>query len=169
MWVDSLLRRLSPAVVVLLGVLAALVSLALLGLRDATRVDSFNHKITWHCQGVFPDILHSTARVPRPDSPRLVTAAAIDRERRQQCAVAARDRLAGVLLMSAGIGIATMVVLAGFARTTAKRSAATVERSAATFESPTIADQLERLARLHLAGDLTDEEFAAAKRSLVSQ
>jgi hypothetical protein len=61
------------------------------------------------------------------------------------------------------VGFLALVILAGLTRSGARRhNAPPVSGSA-----PLIADQLQKLVQLHGAGDLSDDEFARAKRPLL--
>ena len=163
MWVDSLLRKLSPVKVVLLSLFTALLAFVLLGIRDTKRVDSLNPVITHACEGFLPDIFDSTklnSRLGRKTEIGLLDL----REpiRVQECAKAARDQFSRLVVQSVAIGLGMAVVLAGLARSGARR-----RDESASGDSPPIADQLQKLVQLHDTGGLSDDEFAAAKRTLL--
>ena len=142
---------------------AALLAFVLLGVRDTKRVDSLNPETTFTCDGFFPDIRHSTELKPphrRPGQTGLTDLRPAIRV--QECALAARDQFSTLAVESIAIGFGMALVLAGLARSGAGR------RNDSSGTSPPLADQLDKLVKLHGSGDLSDEEFAAAKRSLLS-
>jgi hypothetical protein len=163
MWVDSLLRKLSPFTVLLLSLASAMIAFALLGVRDTNRVYSVNPTVTYRCAGFIPDIRKSTElqlSVPpiEAGSDEIRAAIAV-----QECARAARDQFPTLLLQSLAIGLGMAVVLAGLARSGARRR----PESPQPVNTPDLADQLSKLVHLHESGGLSDDEFATAKRSLL--
>lgn len=77
---------------------------------------------------------------------------------------AARDRFSTLIVLSVAIGLGMTVVLAGLARSAARKRIDPVVAS-----NSLIADELQKLVQLHDSGGLSDDEFAAAKRTLLGQ
>ena len=112
---------------------------------------------------------------PRQTLPYLPPLANFDAEFNYDCSVTAKKDLPGLELKALGVGLAAWVLLALVARTGATRREPAIEvdgRAEPVAERPLRSDgsvaALERLAKLHQLGQLTDEEFAAAKRAVLT-
>lgn len=150
------IRHFSKSQVVQISLGVALVAVVVLGMRG------FGYE-------------HSGARHPRiglnprpPDDPPFhVDCDAIISEifhsSEPNCATLAREKVPGLIIESLAAGLVVLVILVGLSRSNGRR---TIE-SPISDSSSDVADQLARFAQLHRSGDLSDDEFAAAKRSLL--
>ena len=150
------IRRLSKSQAIQLSLGIALVTAVLLGLRGF----GYEHS------GFRPRAIGLGPRPPA-DPPFHVSCDALISEifhsSDPNCHFIAREKLPGLLVQGVVVGLVALAVLVGLARSGWDRAI----EPAVPDGSSQMAAQLERLALLRQSGDLSDEEFAAAKRSLL--
>lgn len=150
------IRRLSKSHAIQIGLGIALVTAVLLGIR------SFGYE-------------HSGRSYPRiglnpkpPDGPTFHVScdpiiSEIFHASDPNCHSIATEKVPGLLIQSLAVGLVALAILLGLARSSWGRPI----EPATPDSSSQIAAQLERLVLLRQSGDLSDDEFAAAKRSLL--
>lgn len=141
---------------VLISLGIAVVTLVLLGMR------SFGYEQ----EGFRPRAIGLNPRPPA-DPPVHVSCDAVISEvfhsSGPTCHLMAREKVPGLVIQSLVVGVLALAILVGLSWSAWHRP----PNQPAQDSSPQIAAQLERLAELRRSGDLSDEEFAAAKRSLL--